>query len=143
MDELPPLYLRLIGERKPMGVHLEDADGNTLAGFYKRPGGGQLGRYNGGGTLPEIPPEELGRVTVPGGRASLTGFRLRPLSPAERNILAAKIKTAEILERLPEGLPDVGHLTADETIDAFKALSACNLIICIAAQVQLQRHGLV
>ena len=57
--------------------------------------------------------------------------------------MAAFIKAGEIAEKIPEGLPDIGHMTADETRDVFRALSVCTVLVCYVTQAELKRHGLM
>jgi hypothetical protein len=140
-SSLPPIYAQFIGPREPMGMGLYGADGNILAAFLKQPGGGYLRRYNGGGTLPDA----SGGIVV--GRRRIVRpaqmERREHMSPGERRLLAARIWAAEVVERIPDSLPDLSHLTLDETRDAITAFGACNLMICIAGQAVLRRHGLL
>jgi hypothetical protein len=128
------------------GVAIYDADGNLLAGFHKQPGGGVLGRWNGGGTtLPDTGPKETGRITVPGGPAVWRGgVAVRAVSPAEERVVAAYIKTAEIIERLPVEAIEPLHVPVDETRDMLATiLPKCNLMVWYVGQAELRRHGLI
>ena len=119
------------------GVGLADADGNIIAGLHKQTAGGEPRPWRGGASnLPVGPGLAIYWPQTPPPLA-----RPVSMSPAERRAVAAFIKAGEIAEKIPEGLPDIGHMTADETRDVFRALSVCTVLVCYVTQAELRRHG--
>lgn len=76
--------------------------------------------------------------------ADITHFRIAGIPRACWLAVAALIiKAAKIMEDLPEGTIDLGHMTADETADVFRALSVCTVLVCYVTQAELRRRGLM
>ncbi len=55
------------------------------------------------------------------------------MSRAERMAVAAAIKAGKLAEGIPEDLPDIAHMTADETLGVVKALKVCTVLPHLAA----------
>ena len=128
------------GPRGAKGVGLADADGNIIAGLHtlRRRGGAS----NTGVSRTEgLRPEGLRGIYWPQTPPPLA--QPVPMSRAERSAVAAFIRAGEIAEKIPEGLPDIGHMTADETRDVFKALSVCTVVVCYVTRAELRHHGLM
>ncbi len=152
----PATWVRYTGPGGATGVAVSDADGNIIAGLHKRaasegtrPGrqtasGGKRPRRGGASNM-GVPASE-GLRMYPFGRPSSLAWNAQPMpmSPAERTAVAALIiKAAKIMEDLPEGTIDLGHMTADETADVFRALSVCTVLVCYVTQAELRRRGLM
>jgi hypothetical protein len=115
------------------GLGLADANGNIIAGLHRRRGGAS----NLGVSAAEGLGVHWSQMPPPRARNAV------PVSRAERGAVAAFIKAGKIAEKIPEGLPDIGHMTADETRDVFKAVSVCTVLVCYVTQAELRRHGLM
>lgn len=121
------------------GIGLSDAHGNIIAGFHKLSVGGQSRARRGGASNM---PCQIYQAQRPSFLPVWTS-QPTPMSPAEGRAVAARIKAGEMVEKVPEGLPDLVHITIEETRDLPKALTVCTVLICYVTQAELKRHGLM
>jgi hypothetical protein len=55
----------------------------------------------------------------------------------------AALKAREIIEGTPDGMPDLAHMTVEQTWDLVKAVKVCSIVVCYIALADLRRHGLM
>jgi hypothetical protein len=126
------------------GVGLADADGNIIAGLHKQTAGGEL-RPPGSSRTEPARRSRGGASNIGDPRLTIywpqtppwhhLDARPVPLSRTERIEVAAAIKAGKFAGGIPEGLPDIAHMTVDETLDVIKALKVCTVLVCYGAHV--------